>query len=74
MLNSNIKSLQSNENSVTDVRILFDAVIAKFKDMESRLKWNRDIVIQPAFETGVAKMQNEIINSLSILRKKLQSA
>ncbi len=64
-LDSVTKALQRDSLTISEVRELFDAVIEKFPHTETRLSSNAKIVRDPAFETGIVKIQEGKLNMLS---------
>ncbi|ETM98225.1 hypothetical protein PPTG_19718 [Phytophthora nicotianae INRA-310] len=51
--------LQSEEGNLADVRLLFDAVIAKFPATAHRFSPSAQIVHSPAFESAVVKLLSD---------------
>ncbi|GMF19532.1 unnamed protein product [Phytophthora fragariaefolia] len=56
--NNVCKRLQRETTGMTEVRVMFDALIAEYPVMAEHLRATAKIVHTPAFETGVTKMIN----------------
>ena len=63
-LDSVTQHLQSEECTISEVRLLFDGVIEAYPRTNSRLNANADIIRNRNFETGVCKIQDGRISEL----------
>lgn len=72
-LDSVSKSIQFNENTVSQGDDLLDASIKKYPGTASRLSWNASIVNSPLFESSVVKIQLETQEMLSREDRKILS-
>lgn len=64
-LDSVTKTLQRNSITLSEVRILFDAVISKFPETSRRLSSNAPIVTNPTLESALVRVQEGQISALS---------
>lgn len=55
--------------TLSEVRILFDAVIQKYPITKERLKENARIVHDPKFESAIVKLQENSLGSLTCAEK-----
>ncbi|POM77915.1 LOW QUALITY PROTEIN: Hypothetical protein PHPALM_4628 [Phytophthora palmivora] len=58
-LDSICLTLQSNETTLADVRVLFDGVVKRYPEMSNYLAKDATIVHSPTFETAVVKVMRD---------------
>ena len=63
------EALQKNSTSVSDLRVLFEAVIEKYPDTTYRLSASADIIYSSTFYNAVVKIQHG--NSSAMSREEL---
>lgn len=68
-LDSVTKRLQDEETTMADVRVLFDATIAKYPETLCRLGETAGIVLHPEFESALVKLQENRVVDLTNTEK-----
>ena len=58
-LHSMMDSLQDPHITMADVRVLFDVVMEKYPKMNNHLKEDSAIILSPAFESALVKLQQD---------------
>jgi len=62
---STTKLLQDQQRTLSEVRVIFDAMLSKYPEMERHISQRGRILHSPDFENGLVKLQDELWGDLT---------